>query len=64
MTATTTEPLEALVAGERQPLDRPAAVVEAAVAGSAAAQAEAHALSSADRAAILDRIGAALAERA
>jgi aldehyde dehydrogenase (NAD+) len=62
--ATTTETLDAFVGGERLPLTDPAAVVETAVAGLVAAQDEAHALSDAERAAILDRIAAALAERA
>ena len=55
------EPLEAFVAGRRTPLTDPAATIEAAVAGAAAAQHGLRALSSADRAAILDRIGVALA---
>ena len=54
--------LEALVAGRRRPLDDEATVVEAAVAGVAAAQAGLRSLSAADRAAILDRLAAALAE--
>lgn len=62
--AQATETLEAFVGGERVPLADPAAVVETAVAGLVAAGEEAHALSAAERAAILDRIAAALGERA
>ena len=60
MTPHTTAP-EAFVGGRRTPLDDPAATIEAAVAGVAAAQHALRALSSADRAAILDRLGVALA---
>ncbi len=61
MTIQTTAPLEAYVGGERAALDDVPATVERAVAGVAAAQAGLRALTSADRAAILDRLGAALA---
>jgi acyl-CoA reductase-like NAD-dependent aldehyde dehydrogenase len=62
--ATTTDTLEAFVGGARVPLADPAAVVESAVAGLVASQDAVRALSGAERAAILDRVAAALAERA
>lgn len=62
--ATATETLEALVGGERVPLADPEAMLEGAVAGVVAAQAEVKRLSAAERAAILDRVAAALRERA
>jgi aldehyde dehydrogenase (NAD+) len=52
---------EAYIAGRRAPLDDPEGAIEAAVAGVAAAQDGLRALSAADRAAILDRLAAALA---
>lgn len=51
---------EAFVRGRRTALDDPAATMEAAVAGVVAAQPMLRGLSSADRAAILDRLAAAL----
>jgi acyl-CoA reductase-like NAD-dependent aldehyde dehydrogenase len=60
MTTTTPARADAFVAGARTPLDDPRATMETAVAGVAAAQAGLRALSSADRAAILDRVVAAL----
>jgi acyl-CoA reductase-like NAD-dependent aldehyde dehydrogenase len=53
---------ETYIAGRRAPLDDPEDAIEAAVAGVAAAQDGLRALSAADRAAILDRLAAALAE--
>ncbi len=62
--ATAATPPEAFVGGRRAPFTDPEASAEVAVAGAVAAQAEVAKLSAADRAAILDRIAAALAERA
>jgi acyl-CoA reductase-like NAD-dependent aldehyde dehydrogenase len=53
---------EAFVGGVRTPLDDPQATIETAVAGVVAAQPGLRELSSADRAAILDRIVAMLSE--
>lgn len=53
---------EAFVGGKRTALDDPAATMKAAVAGVVAAQPMLRRLSSADRAAILDRMAAALRE--
>ncbi|MEZ5076791.1 MAG: aldehyde dehydrogenase family protein [Solirubrobacterales bacterium] len=62
---TTTAPArpEAFVGGRREPFSDPEGSAEAAVAGAVSAQAEVKALSAADRAAILDRLAAALGER-
>lgn len=54
-------PAEAYLAGERTALDDPAAVIESAVARAVAVQPVLRRLSSADRAAILDRLASALA---
>jgi acyl-CoA reductase-like NAD-dependent aldehyde dehydrogenase len=62
MSATIGTTTEALVAGRRTALDDPAATIETAVAGVAAAQPRLRRLSSADRAAILDGLAAALRE--
>ena len=53
---------EAFVAGRRTTLDDPEATIETAVAGLVAAQPRLRSLSSADRAAILDSLAAALRE--
>jgi acyl-CoA reductase-like NAD-dependent aldehyde dehydrogenase len=59
--STTTQAAEAFVSGSRISLDDPRTTMETAVAGVAAAQAGLRSLSSADRAAILDRVVAMLA---
>jgi acyl-CoA reductase-like NAD-dependent aldehyde dehydrogenase len=64
MATTAAGTLEAFVAGKRLPLTEPEATTEAAIAGVVAAQDSVLALSAAERAAILDRIAAALRERA
>jgi len=58
--STTVETPQALVGGRRLDLTDPAATIEAAVAGVVASQRALRDLTAADRAAILDRLGAAL----